>query len=127
MVHLAGRAIETESLTRLHWLAILLVFVTGVIHIYAGVIESRIPVSLAGIGFLGAIAVFLFGYRRPLLYLVGVVYTAIQLSLWYVVKAGEYSTIGYVDKTVQIGLVLLLLYLYWNARRSGKAPNSAVA
>lgn len=126
MVHLAGRAIETESLTRLHWLAILLVFVTGVIHIYAGVIESRIPVSLAGIGFLGAIAVFLFGYRRPLLYLVGVVYTAIQLSLWYVVKAGEYSTVGYVDKTVQIGLVFLLLYLYWNARRSGKAPNSAV-
>lgn len=127
MVQLFGRSLEIASVTRLQWLAIVLVFATGLIHIVAGIFEGRIPVSLAGIGFFGAIAVFLFGYRRPLLYIVGVVYTAIQLPLWYVVKAGEYSTLGYVDKTVQVGLVLLLLYLYWDSRRSRLSPDSSVA
>ncbi|MFC7229202.1 hypothetical protein N0B31_17515 [Salinirubellus salinus] len=108
--------LEGQSVSRLGWLAVALVAVTGVIHVYAGVVEGRIPVALAGVGFLAAIGLYLADYRRPLLYLVGVVYTAIQIPLWYVVKAGEFTTIGYVDKAVQVVLVVVLAYLYWQTR-----------
>jgi hypothetical protein len=109
--------LETESLSTTHWFAMALVLITAVIHIYAGVVEGRIPVSLAGIGFLAAGVVFLLDYRRSLLYLVGIVYTAVQFPLWYVAKAGEYSTLGYVDKAVQATLILVLAYLYWRTRK----------
>ena len=108
----------TESVTTLGWLAVALVIVTGAIHVYAGVVEGRIPVALAGVGFFGALALYLLNYRRRLLYLVGIVYTAVQLPLWYVVKAGEFTTVGYVDKAVQVVLILVLAYLYWQSRSS---------
>lgn len=107
---------EVQSVGRLGWLAVALVVATGVFHVYAGVVEGRIPVALAGVGFLAATGLYLADYRRPLLYLVGIVYTAIQIPLWYVVKAGEFTTIGYVDKAVQVVLVVVLAYLYWQTR-----------
>lgn len=109
---------ELNSLTGLHWLAVVLVVITGVIHVIAGVAEGRAPVALAGVGFFVALVLFLMDYRRPTLYIVGVVYTGIQVPLWYVAKAGEYTTMGYVDKAVQVVLVLVLLYLYWNTRQA---------
>lgn len=128
MVQVSGASLETDSVSATQWIAVLLVLVTGVIHVYSGIVEGRIPVSLAGVGFLGAIGVFLLDYRRPLLYLVGMVYTAVQLPLWYVVKAGEYTTLGYVDKSVQVLLVLLLGILYYSHRSSaGTSPGSSTA
>jgi hypothetical protein len=108
--------VATESLGTVHWLAILLVLTTGVIHVYAGVIEARVPVALAGLGFIGATVLFLTDYRRSLLYPVGIVYTAVQIPLWYVAKAGEYTALGYVDKAIQVILVVVLAYLYWRTR-----------
>ena len=108
--------VETRSLDAAHWLAVLLAISTGVVHVYAGLVEGRIPVALAGVGFLVAVALFLVDYRRPLLYLVGILYTAVQLPLWYVVKAGEYTTVGYLDKSIQVLLIVLLAYLYWRQR-----------
>ncbi|PAU81517.1 hypothetical protein CK500_14575 [Halorubrum salipaludis] len=119
--------IRTDSLTPTHWFAILLVLMTGLIHVYAGLIEGRIPVSLAGVGFLGAAVLFLLDYRRPLLYLVGIAYTAVQFPLWYVAKAGEYTTLGYVDKTLQAILIVVLAYLYWKARRPPERSREATA
>jgi hypothetical protein len=116
MARVFGGSLDTGSLTRTHWLAILLAIATGVIHVYAGVGEGRLPVALAGVGFLGAVVLFLLGYRRTRLYVAGIVYTAIQIPLWYVVKAGEYTTIGYVDKSIQVVFVVLLAYLYWTNR-----------
>lgn len=120
-------ALETDSLTATHLLAILLALTTGVIHVYAGLVEGRIPVVLAGVGFIGAVVLFLLDYRRSLLYVVGVVYTAVQFPLWYVVKAGEYTTLGYVDKAIQVAFVVLLAYLYWSerdARASSADPST---
>lgn len=108
--------LDTESIPGLGWVALGLVLVTGVLHIYSGIVEGRIPVLLAGVGFLGAIVLYLANYRRRVLYLVGIVYTAVQIPIWYIVKAGEYTTIGYVDKGVQVVLIVLLAYLYWNSR-----------
>jgi hypothetical protein len=122
--HSSGR-LKVASIPTLGWIALGLVFVTGVLHVYAGVVEGRIPVALAGIGFLGAIGLYLVGYRRRLLYLVGIVYTAVQIPLWYVVKAGEFTTVGYVDKAVQVVLVALLVYLYWQTRTVGAPVSEA--
>jgi hypothetical protein len=113
------------SLTQLQWLAVALVVVTGVLHVYAGVVEGRIPVALAGVGYAGALVLFFLDYRRRLLYLIGIPYTAVQIPIWLVVKSA-YGTIDYVDKAVQLVLILVLVYLYSNTP-SGSAGNTATA
>lgn len=120
MVRTSGGYVETGSLTATHWFAILLVLVTGGLHVYAGLLEGRIPVALAGVGFFGSVALFLMGFRRLQLYLVGVAYTAVQFPLWYVAYAGEFTMLGYVDKGAQAVLIVVLAYLYWWER---KAPD----
>lgn len=106
---------EFDSISGLGWLALVLVFITGVLHLYSGVVEGRLPVLLAGVGFLGAIVLFVMNYRRRQLYLVGIVYTAVQIPLWYVANVGEFTVVGYVDKVVQVTLIILLAYLYWQS------------
>ena len=113
------------SLTQLQWLAVALVVVTGVLHVYAGIVEGRIPVALAGVGYAGALVLFFFDYRRRLLYLIGIPYTAVQFPLWIVAKS-EYGTIDYVDKATQVVLILVLLYLYLNTP-SEPAEDTATA
>lgn len=92
---------------------------------YAGIVEGRIPVTLAGVGFLVAVTLFLANYRRSLLYPVGIVYTVVQIPLWYVVNAGEYTTLGYVDKSIQAVLIVVLAFLYWQDRRTPKQESEA--
>jgi hypothetical protein len=118
----AGR---TGSLTQLQWLAVALVVVTGVLHVYAGIVEGRIPVALAGVGYAGALVLFFFDYRRRLLYLIGIPYTAVQFPLWLVAKS-EYGMVDYVDKAVQVALIVVLIYLYLNTP-SASAENTATA
>lgn len=118
---------ETESVTGRHWVAVGLVAITGILHVYPGIAEAKPPLVLAGAGFFGAILLFLANYRRRQLYLVGIVYTAVQIPLWYVIKAGEYTTIGYVDKAVQLVLVILLAYLYWSTRSSTRHESGSTA
>lgn len=104
---------QAGSLGRLQWLAVALVVVTGVLHLYAGVVEGRAPVALAGVGYAGALVLFFRGYRRRLLYLIGVPYTAVQFPIWIVAKT-EYGVVDYVDKAAQVALILVLVYLYLN-------------
>lgn len=127
MGHTFRSDIETGSLTTTHWLAISLVLVTGVIHVYAGFVEGRIPVSLAGVGFLGAAVLFLVDYRRSLLYPVGIVYTMVQFPLWYVSNVREFTTLGYADKAVQGVLIVVLAYLYWKTRMASDRDRDAAA
>ena len=111
------------SLTQLQWLAVMLVVVTGVLHVYAGIVEGRIPVALAGVGYAGALVLFLSDYRRRLLSLIGIPYTAVQFPLWIVAKS-EYGVVDYVDKAVQVVLILVLIYLFLNTP-SDSAGNTA--
>lgn len=123
----SGGTVETGSFTVSVWIAIVLVLTTGIVHVYAGFVEGRIPVLLAGLGFFGGLVAFILNYRRGLLYLVGIVYTAVQFPLWYVAKAGEYTTLGYVDKTLQAILIVVLAYLYWRHRRTPESRQSPSA
>lgn len=110
--------IDTTSLRSAHWAALALALLTGVIHLYVGWERGRPSLALAGLGFFSGIAVFLRGYRRPLLYVLGVGYVVVQIVLWAVFNAGEYTAIGYADKTVQAFLVALLASLYLSDRRA---------
>jgi hypothetical protein len=116
---------RTGPLTQLQWLAVALVLITGGLHVYAGVVEGRVIVALAGIGYMGALVLFFIDYRRRLLYLIGIPYTTIQIPLWLVAKS-EYGMVDYVDKTVQVVLILVLVYLYVNTpSQSAETPPTA--
>jgi hypothetical protein len=93
--------------------------------VYAGIVEGRIPVALAGVGYVGALVLFFLDYRRRLLYLIGIPYTAVQFPLWLVAKS-EYGMVDYVDKAVQVALIVVLIYLYLNTP-SASAENTATA
>ena len=113
----ANRGLQTESLTTLHWIGIALALLTGVIHLFLGVrfIDSPLGVSfvLAGLGFVGAVVLLLFDYRRRLLYLVGIPFTAIQVVLYFPLNWPDVvSPIGLGDKLIQLGLIAVLVTLY---------------
>ena len=114
------------SLTRIQWVAIALVAITGVLHVFAGVVEGRAPVALAGVGYAGALALFFIDYRRRLLYLIGIPYTAVQFPLWVVAKS-EYGVVDYVDKAVQVALIVVLIYLYLNTPSESGRNTATVA
>lgn len=97
------------ALSRLETAAVVLLAVTGVLHLYAGIAEGAVPVFLAGVGFFGGIALYLRNTRRRLLTIAAIPYTAIQIPLWVGAKAGNYTVVGYVDKLVQVVLVVVLI------------------
>lgn len=103
---------RTESLTDFQWAAVGLAVLTGLIRIYVGTVRGRPSLLLAGLGFFGGIGLFLTEYRRRSLYIAGIVYILVQIVLWTIVNTGEYTTIGFVDKSIQVILVGLLAYLH---------------
>jgi len=69
--------------------------------------------AVAGVGFLGGAAVLALDVdvpRRPL-YALGALWTLGQIVAWYVINAGSFSTLGYVDKAIQVALIAVLAVL----------------
>ena len=95
-----------------------LVVVTAILHLYAGYVEGAPPVFLAGIGFLAGLGLYLRGVRQHALTLAAIPFTAVQIPLWYVVKAGNFTLVGYIDKATQVVLVIALLVLALRQRNS---------
>ncbi|WP_338740468.1 DUF7475 family protein [Haloplanus salilacus] len=111
---------ETASLTTLDWVGTALAVVTGVIHLVLGVrfLDSPLGISflLAGVAFLVAVLLLLVDYRRRLLYLVGIPFTAIQVVLYFPLNWPDVvSPVGLGDKAVQVALVAVLIVLYRRA------------
>lgn len=111
--------LETESLTPLHWLAIMLAIITGVTHLVLGIqfFPGTQPVAflLAGLGFFGAVVLFLLDYRRELLYVLGVPFVALQIILWLWLNQRvqpAISPVEAIDKSVQVLLIVLLIVFY---------------
>lgn len=103
--------LDTESLTTVHWAAIVLAAITGIDHLYLFVDEGFLPFLLAGLGFFGAIALLLIGFYRRWLYLLGIPYTAAQIVLWYLQGTPNFA-FGVFDKIVQVLLIVLFGYLF---------------
>jgi hypothetical protein len=112
--------LSLSSLTPLHWLGILMALISAVIHLVLGV--SFLPhwmgftFLLAAGGFLGGIVLLLVGFRRRLLYLVGIPYTAVQIVGWYVVNqpagVADLTASGVIDKVAQLVLIVVVVVLY---------------
>ncbi|MEF8820538.1 MAG: hypothetical protein V5A31_13820 [Haloferacaceae archaeon] len=115
-----GLALQTDSLTTVHWVGVVLALVSGAIHLYLGVSFLSSPLGiaflLAGLGFFGAVALVLLDVRRRLVYLAGVPFTGLQIAIWYQVQVAQrglfnLGALDYVDKAAQVGLIVVLLYL----------------
>lgn len=119
----SGLRLETASLEGIHWAGIVAAGVTGLVHLVLGVrmLPSGMGVSfvLAGLGFVGAICLVVVGYRRRLVYAVGVPFTLVQILLWYYLNfavgpksfPGGVGTLGAVDKVAQVVLLAVIAVL----------------
>jgi len=119
--------LDTASLGGLHWIGVLAALVSAAVHLLLGVRMSlsvspsamSISFVLAGLGFLGGIALVLLDVRRRAVYAVGIPFTLVQMVLWYYVNfaAGPKSfpadigTLGAVDKVAQVVLVAAVVVL----------------
>jgi len=118
-----GLSLRTASLGSLEWTGIVAALVSAVIHIRLGVGFAPSPLGisfiLAGLGFLGAIALVLVDYRRRTVYAVGIPFTLVQIVAWYYVNfvalgksfPGEVGTLGAIDKIAQVVLIAVLVVL----------------
>jgi len=116
-------SLDVTSLTGVHWLGVVAALVTAAVHLLLGVrmLPSGIGISfvLAGLGFLGGIALVLVDYRRRAVYAVGIPFTFVQIPLWYYVNfvalgksfPAEIGTLGAVDKIAQVVLLGVLVAL----------------
>lgn len=122
-----GLSSQTSSVTRLQWGAVGLAAITGVIHLAIGVSSVAsfgfeplaVALALAGVGFFGAILLFVRGVRSQQLYIAGIVYTALQVVLWVQFNqlGGDpaVSPVEAVDKLAQLLLIAVLVSLYRDA------------
>lgn len=120
-----------RSLTAVHWFALGLAAVTGAIHLYLYVTDSWLPFLLAGVGFFGAVGLFLALPRfRRLVYVAGVPFTAAQVAAYLQFPMGPLG-LAVLDKVVQVALILALGYLFVvdgrRARSFEPDPGASVA
>jgi len=118
-----GLGVDVTSLTGLHWTGIAAAVVSAAVHLLLGVrmLPSGMGISfvLAGLGFLGAVALVLVDYRRRAVYAVGIPFTLVQILLWYYVNfvslgksfPADIGTLGAVDKLAQVVLLVVLVAL----------------
>lgn len=116
----AGSRFDLRSLTSLHWIAITMALVSALIHLVLGI--GFLPhwmgfaFLLASGGFIGGVVLVLLDYRRKLLYLLGIPYTAAQIVLWYALNQpaglGDIPESHAMDKIAQVILILSLVVLY---------------
>lgn len=114
-----GRRLRTESLTPLHWGAILLALVTAAVHLGIGItiLPSTLGVSflLATGGFVGAVLLVLFDIRRRLVYAAGIPFIGVQIVLWYLLNdisgIGDIGAVDAIDKIAQLLLIVALVVL----------------
>lgn len=113
--------IDTESLTPLHWVAIALATVTGVVHLVLGLVTITDPLGVASVlaaaGYAGALTLIVSNYRRRLVIALGIPYVATQIVLWYLINEptaiGDISPIAAFDKIVQTVLIVVLAVLLY--------------
>ncbi|WP_224333043.1 DUF7475 family protein [Haloprofundus halobius] len=117
MAATTARRVDTATLNRLHYVGIVLAAVTGGIHLVLGVanLTSTLGVLfvLAGVGYVGGVALLIRGVRRRPLYLAGIGFAVVQIVAYVALNAGNlFSPVAVVDKAAQLALVGVLVLLY---------------
>jgi len=83
-------AVDVGSLNGLHWIGIIAALVSAAVHLLIGVrmFPSAMGISfiLAGLGFIGGVGLLVIDYRRRAVYAVGILFTLVQIVLWYVIN-----------------------------------------
>ena len=117
---------DTNELTGLHYVGVLLAVVSGLIHLRLGVGFAPSPMGIsflfAGVVFLAAGVGVLVDYHRERLYQLGIPFVAGQIVLWYYFNfatgdksfPADVGTLGAVDKLAQVALVAVLALLLGN-------------
>lgn len=120
-----GYRFQTDTLTGVHWAAVGLATLTGVVHLYLYWTQEFLPFLLAGLGFFGAVGLLMLNFHRRALYAVGIPYTAVQMAAWYVQGMPEFQ-LGVFDKAVQALLIVLLAYLFVVEGRETADPEAGI-
>ena len=84
--------------------------VSGIIHVYVGYSSLSIELTLAGLGFLGGIGLFLCEKRKNLIVAVSIPYTAAQVILYYQIYGLSFGPLGAIDKVTQVLFIALGIY-----------------
>ena len=110
------------KVSNLELTAIILTGITGLIHLYyvpmIGISPLGIGFLAAGIGFFAGIWLILNDFDRRI-YLIGILFVAGQIVLWYVINGLTLEmalrpelTLGKIDKLAQLLLMIVLGLLY---------------
>lgn len=112
----AEATLDLESLTTLHWIAIGAALVTASIHLVLGIRIGGFfgqMFLLATAGFLIGIVAVLVGWRRRLVYLLGIPFTAGQIVWWFFANdVPPIEPTHAVDKAAQVLFIATLVVLY---------------
>ncbi|MDJ1430905.1 hypothetical protein [Halostagnicola sp. A-GB9-2] len=125
--------LEVAGGTPIEWAAVALVILSGGIHLALGIAFLPEPMAvafvLAGLGFFGALILFLLGIRRRALYLAGIPFVGAQVVIWYAFNQpsglGDLSSGEAVDKVAQlllIGILVVLLLRGDDGNQTNRAP-----
>lgn len=114
----SGRNTSERTKDPVHLLTIVLLLITGIVHLYIYVAHGETIMLLAGLGFLGGVGLFAVGFAQRYLYPIGIVYTLAQLVLWFQAGMPHLDSYGLADKVVQVAIIGLLGYLYVREYRS---------
>lgn len=116
MAHIDAGA-DVESLTPLHWVGIVAATVTGIAHVVLGVQSGGTFMVLflfATLGFGAGVAAVVVGYRRRLVYALGIPFTAGQIVLWWALNdLPPIPTSHAIDKVAQAVLIAVLAVLLY--------------
>ncbi|MUW14770.1 hypothetical protein GJ633_08885 [Halorubrum sp. CBA1125] len=107
--------LDLGSLTPLHWVGIAAAAVSGGIHLFLGIqVGGTFGTAflVATAGFALGIAAVLVGYRRRLVYLLGIPFTGGQIVMWYAFNdVPPVPPTQAVDKLAQVLLIVVLAAL----------------
>ncbi|MBA2618963.1 MAG: hypothetical protein H0U91_12485 [Rubrobacter sp.] len=104
----------TSSSLTLRLGIIVLTVVTAMVHLYLGLSSGLPPFVLNGLGYLALLAALYLPVpqltlNRNIARWVLVGYAALTIVLWLVITGGNSTAIGYIDKDVELLLIILLV------------------
>ena len=108
-----GRNTSERTTDPTHLLAIVLLLITGIVHLYIYIASGETIMLFAGLGFLAGVGLFVVGFAQRYLYLIGIVYTLAQLVLWVQAGMPHLGSYGLADKVVPCaGLAVVVVALF---------------